>query len=117
MVASCGGGTSLDYETGRPGFDSGSYPNKSEHAPRRYTLGKGTFHDFPHFTQLRKFGVGAQVSNARLATSRLCESGGSWVLISAHERRGVCRSPQALLTISAHYARRARCARTVSTGN
>ncbi|KAI8481454.1 hypothetical protein Bbelb_408280 [Branchiostoma belcheri] len=33
-------GTSLDYETGRPGFDSGSYPNKSEHAPRRCTLGK-----------------------------------------------------------------------------
>ncbi|KAI8513949.1 hypothetical protein Bbelb_082730 [Branchiostoma belcheri] len=25
---------------GRPGFDSGSYPNKSEHAPRRCTLGK-----------------------------------------------------------------------------
>ncbi|KAI8486978.1 hypothetical protein Bbelb_352380 [Branchiostoma belcheri] len=44
-------GTSLDYETGRPGFDSGSYPNKSEHAPRRCTLGKGTLHDFPHFTQ------------------------------------------------------------------
>ncbi|KAI8483478.1 Guanylate-binding protein 6 [Branchiostoma belcheri] len=35
-------GTSLDYETGRPGFDSGSYPNKSKHAPRRCTLGKGT---------------------------------------------------------------------------
>ncbi|KAI8499304.1 hypothetical protein Bbelb_230680 [Branchiostoma belcheri] len=35
-----GHGTSLDYETGRPGFDSGSYPNKSEHAPRRCTLGK-----------------------------------------------------------------------------
>ncbi|KAI8497533.1 hypothetical protein Bbelb_248390 [Branchiostoma belcheri] len=34
-------GTSLDYEAGRPGFDSGSYPNKSEHAPRRCTLGKG----------------------------------------------------------------------------
>ncbi|KAI8513451.1 hypothetical protein Bbelb_100900 [Branchiostoma belcheri] len=34
-------GTSLDYETGRPGFDSGSYPNKSEHAPRRCTLRKG----------------------------------------------------------------------------
>ncbi|KAI8519298.1 hypothetical protein Bbelb_025550 [Branchiostoma belcheri] len=34
------GGTSLDYETGRPGFESGSYPNKSEHAPRRCTLGK-----------------------------------------------------------------------------
>ncbi|KAI8497279.1 hypothetical protein Bbelb_252280 [Branchiostoma belcheri] len=45
-------GTSLDYETGRPGFDSGSYPNKSEHAPRRCTLGKGTLHDFPHFTQV-----------------------------------------------------------------
>ncbi|KAI8519711.1 Carboxylesterase 5A [Branchiostoma belcheri] len=44
-------GTSLDYETGRPGFDSGSYPNKSKHAPRRCTLGKGTLHDFPHFTQ------------------------------------------------------------------
>ncbi|KAI8517817.1 hypothetical protein Bbelb_038340 [Branchiostoma belcheri] len=35
------GGRSLDYETGRPGFDSGSYPNKSEHASRRCTLGKG----------------------------------------------------------------------------
>ncbi|KAI8486540.1 spermatogenesis [Branchiostoma belcheri] len=34
-------GTSLDYEAGRPGFDSRSYPNKSEHAPRRCTLGKG----------------------------------------------------------------------------
>ncbi|KAI8486289.1 HEAT repeat-containing protein 1 [Branchiostoma belcheri] len=44
-------GTSLDYHTGRPGFDSGLYPNKSEHAPRRCTLGKGTLHDFPHFTQ------------------------------------------------------------------
>ncbi|KAI8482515.1 Carbonic anhydrase- protein 10 [Branchiostoma belcheri] len=33
-------GTSPDYETGRPGFDSGSHPNKSEHAPRRCTLGK-----------------------------------------------------------------------------
>ncbi|KAI8509125.1 Fibrinogen C domain-containing protein 1 [Branchiostoma belcheri] len=43
--------TSLDYETGRPGFDSGSYPNKSDHAPRRCTLGKGTLHDFPHLTQ------------------------------------------------------------------
>ncbi|KAI8507946.1 Ammonium Transporter Family [Branchiostoma belcheri] len=42
-------GTSLDYETGRPGFDSGSYPNKSEHVPRRCTLGKGTL----HFTSLR----------------------------------------------------------------
>ncbi|KAI8513448.1 Carboxylesterase 5A [Branchiostoma belcheri] len=44
-------GTSLDYETGRPGFDSGSYPNKSEHAPRCCTLRKCTLHDFPHFTQ------------------------------------------------------------------
>ncbi|KAI8491282.1 hypothetical protein Bbelb_309150 [Branchiostoma belcheri] len=33
-------GRSLDYETGRPGFDSGSYLDKSEHAPRRCTLGK-----------------------------------------------------------------------------
>ncbi|KAI8496814.1 hypothetical protein Bbelb_254690 [Branchiostoma belcheri] len=33
-------GRSLDYETRRPGFDSGSYPNTSEHAPRRCTLGK-----------------------------------------------------------------------------
>ncbi|KAI8515049.1 hypothetical protein Bbelb_076400 [Branchiostoma belcheri] len=39
--AYCFSGTSLDYEAGRPGFDSGSYPNKSEHAPRRCTLGKG----------------------------------------------------------------------------
>ncbi|KAI8481718.1 UHRF1 binding protein 1 [Branchiostoma belcheri] len=46
-------GTSLDYETGRPGFDSGSYPNKSEHAPNMRTLGKGTLHDFPHFTQIQ----------------------------------------------------------------
>ncbi|KAI8487523.1 hypothetical protein Bbelb_347570 [Branchiostoma belcheri] len=37
---------------GNPGFDSGSYLNKSEHAPRRCTLGKGTLHDFPHFTQV-----------------------------------------------------------------
>ncbi|KAI8481899.1 hypothetical protein Bbelb_403440 [Branchiostoma belcheri] len=36
-----GRGRSLDQETGRPGFDSGSYPNKSEHAPRRCALGKG----------------------------------------------------------------------------
>ncbi|KAI8517111.1 hypothetical protein Bbelb_056920 [Branchiostoma belcheri] len=36
-----GSGTSLDYETGRPGFDSGSYPDKSKHAPRRCTIGKG----------------------------------------------------------------------------
>ncbi|KAI8492037.1 hypothetical protein Bbelb_304100 [Branchiostoma belcheri] len=45
-------GTSQDWETGRPGFDSGLYPNKSEHAPRRCTLGKGTLHDFPRFTQV-----------------------------------------------------------------
>ncbi|KAI8503840.1 hypothetical protein Bbelb_188110 [Branchiostoma belcheri] len=55
-VASWCSGTSLDYKTGRPGFDSGSYPNKSEHAPRTpntspNTLGKGTLHDFTHFTQ------------------------------------------------------------------
>ncbi|KAI8512860.1 hypothetical protein Bbelb_094990 [Branchiostoma belcheri] len=39
----------IDYEPGRPGFDSESY--MSVHAPRRCALGKGTLHDFPHSTQ------------------------------------------------------------------
>ncbi|KAI8502408.1 hypothetical protein Bbelb_199960 [Branchiostoma belcheri] len=34
-------GRSLDYESGRPGFDFGSYPNKAEHAPRHCSLAKG----------------------------------------------------------------------------
>ncbi|KAI8491344.1 hypothetical protein Bbelb_309770 [Branchiostoma belcheri] len=38
-LASCGV-VEHGYETGRPGFDSGLYPNKSEHAPRSCALGK-----------------------------------------------------------------------------
>ncbi|KAI8512965.1 Neuronal acetylcholine receptor subunit alpha-7 [Branchiostoma belcheri] len=59
-------GTSLDYETGRPGFDSGSHPNKSEHAPRRCTLGKGTLNDFLHFTQERMTHIGWREPHSEL---------------------------------------------------
>ncbi|KAI8494078.1 hypothetical protein Bbelb_284250, partial [Branchiostoma belcheri] len=65
--------TSLDYHTGRPGFDSGSYPNKSEHAPRRCTLGKEVrvsyilYNDDSLFVQPSQDAVRTRIISGRIA--------------------------------------------------